>query len=163
MIQFLFLSSFGASLINAASGLRFWGRFCDTQNWPHFPIRIHQIIQYVAQSFTNAQTAIKYLVHIRKACTFLGIPSEWRRDIQLKMIINGISKAREKRQIFKETLSFTDFQTLLASNMRSGSKMLLKWAWILILCPNKEFLQIFMGKDSEASGFAGHSSLSDGN
>ena len=125
-VQFLFLSSFGASLINAASRLRSWGRFCDTQNWPHFPIQIYQIIQYVAQSFTNAQTAIKYLAHIRKACTFLGIPPEWRRDIQFKMIINGISKAREKRQNFKETLSFTDSQTLLASNMRSGSKMLLK-------------------------------------
>ena len=147
-VQFLFLSSFGASLINAASGLRSWGRFCDTQNWPHFPIQTYQVIQYVAQSFTNAQTAIKYLAHIRKACTFLGIPSEWRRDIQLKMIINGISKAREKRQIFKETLSFTDFQTLLASNMRSGSKMLLKLAWIFILRPNKEIPQIYMGDGS---------------
>ena len=45
-VQFLFLSSFGASLINAASGLRSWGRFCDTQNWPHFPIQIYQIILY---------------------------------------------------------------------------------------------------------------------
>ena len=147
-VQFLFLASFGASLINAASGLRSWGRFCDTQNWPHFPIQKYQVIQYVAQSFTNAQTAIKYLAHIRKACTFLGIPSEWRNDIQLKMIINGISKSREKRQIFKETLSFTDFQTLLTSNIRSSSKMLLKLAWIFILRPNKEIPQIHMGDGS---------------
>ena len=147
-VQFLFLASFGASLINAASGLRSWGRFCDTQNWSHFPIQEYRIIQYVAQSFTNAQTAFKYLAHIRKACTFLGISSEWRKDIQLKMIINGISKAREKRQIFKETLSFTDFQMLLSSNMRSSSKMLLKLAWIFILRPNKEIPQIHMGDGS---------------
>ena len=147
-VQFLLLASFGASLINAASGLRSWGRFCDTQNWSHFPIQEYRIIQYVAQSFTNAQTAIKYLAHIRKACTFLGISSEWRKDTQLKMIINGISKAREKRQIFKETLSFTDFQILLSSNMRSSSKMLLKLAWIFILRPNKEIPQIHMGDGS---------------
>jgi len=73
----------------------------------------------------------------------LGIPSERRRDIQFKTIINGISKAREKRQNFKETLSITDFQTLLASNMRSGSKMLLKLAWIFMLRPNKEIPQIY--------------------
>ena len=38
-VQFLFLASFGASLINAASGLRSWGRLFDTQNWPHFPFK----------------------------------------------------------------------------------------------------------------------------
>ena len=64
------------------------------------------------------------------------------------MVINGISKSREKRQIFKETLSFTDFQTLLSSNMRSSSKMLLKLAWIFILRPNKEIPQIYMGDGS---------------
>ena len=73
-------------------------------------------MQYVAQFCTNAQTATKYLAHIRNDCTFLGIPSEWRKDIQLKIIINGISKSQEKRQISKETLSLTDFQTLLTSN-----------------------------------------------
>ena len=60
-VQFLFLASFGASLSNAASGLRSWGRFCDTHNWSHFPIQENQIIQYTAQSFTNSHTAIKYL------------------------------------------------------------------------------------------------------
>ena len=64
------------------------------------------------------------------------------------MIINGILKAREKRQIFKETLSFTDFQILLSSNMTNCSKMLLKLAWIFILRPNKEIPQIHMGDGS---------------
>ena len=72
------------SPINAASGLRPWIRLRDTQNWPHFPIQKYQVIQYVAQSFTNAQTAIKYLTDICEACAFLVIPSEWRNDIQLK-------------------------------------------------------------------------------
>ena len=101
-VQFLFLASFGASLINAASGLRSWGRFCDTHNWSHFPVQEYQIIQYVAQSFTNAQTAIEYLAHIRKACTFLGVPSEWRKKVQLKMAINGISKARKKEKFSRK-------------------------------------------------------------
>ena len=116
MFNSFFLARFGASLINAASGLGSWGRFCDTQKLSHFPIQKYRVIQYVAQFCTNAQTAIKYLAHIRNACTFLGIPSEWRKDIQLKIIINGISKSQEKRQISKETLSLTDFQTLLTSN-----------------------------------------------
>ena len=47
-VPFLFLASFGASLVNAASGSRFWGRFCDTQNWLHFPIQKYQVMQYVA-------------------------------------------------------------------------------------------------------------------
>ena len=58
----------------------------------------------MAQSFTNAQTAIKYLAHIRKACTFLGIPSDWRNDIQLKMIIRGIPNREREGKILEDPL-----------------------------------------------------------
>ena len=37
-VQFLFLASFSAPLVDGASGLRVRGRVCDSQNWFYFPI-----------------------------------------------------------------------------------------------------------------------------
>ena len=65
------------------------------------------------------------------------------------MIINDISKSRGKRQISKQTLSFTDFQALLTSNMRNSSQILIKLTWIFILRPNKGIPQIDTGDGSK--------------
>ena len=37
-VQFLFLASFSAPLVDGASGLRVRGHVCDSQNWFYFPI-----------------------------------------------------------------------------------------------------------------------------
>ena len=81
-----------SSLKPMVAALNAWGGFCEVLNVQHFPVCVLRAAQF-ASVCRESSTYVAYLAHLKSACDFLGVPSDWADDARLHRAKLGLKKA----------------------------------------------------------------------
>jgi len=83
--------SIAKSLTTHASGIRWWGAFCDAANiTSHFPAEERDVLRF-ASTFASGSTFNVYVKHLRWAHRFLRLSSTWDSSV-LAQVRRGAAK-----------------------------------------------------------------------
>ena len=112
------LRSIPDSIPAYCSGIRCWAAYCDAMGYSvHFPATEARAIGF-RSVFTNPQTYLQYVKHLRWAHTFLRMECVWY-TAAVKQVMRGAAKTPHAQRV-KVAASTRQVNTLVKAAMKDG-------------------------------------------
>ena len=92
--QLNMLKQIKGSLPPMASAVRCFSAFCELRGAPTFPPSEELVVQW-SSVFPNTPTYYNYVQHLKNACIFLRLTTEWLSPA-VKLIAKGLKKCQDK-------------------------------------------------------------------
>ena len=91
------------SLPGVASAMKAWGKFCDLNRIPHFPVDRERVLEFSAYLNDSNSFAV-YIAHLKTACYLQQVPVDWDTP-GLRAVTTGLKRAGEQQRALKSAIT----------------------------------------------------------